>query len=274
MRLQVHHRTHYVFSQPQARLVQLLRLTPASHEGQNVVSWRIDACRDARMKRQRDGYGNLVTMLYVEGPLTELTLTVTGEVVTEDRAGVLAGEAETLSPLYFTQTTVLTAPSPELVALAGEIGEGEPLAKAHALNTLLHERMTLLDFAAEGEPTAAEAFAAGEGIARDLVHCFIAVARVAGFPARYVSGHRYDPDATEATSHSGHAWAEVYVEGYGWVGFDPAHDMCPTDAYVRVAIGLDHREAAPLSGQRTGGGHEHLAVDVAVLPAVQGRVGQ
>ena len=274
MRLQVHHRTHYVFSEPQARLVQLLRLTPASHEGQSVLSWRIDACRDARMKRQRDGYGNLVTMLYVEGPLSELTLTVTGEVVTEDRAGVVTGEAEPLPPLYFTQGTALTAASPALAALVDELGEGEPLARAHALCTLLHERMTLLDFAPDGEPTAAEAFAAGEGIARDLAHCYIAAARAAGFPARYVSGHRYDPEAGAAARHSGHAWAEVHIEGYGWIGFDPAYDLCPTDAYVRVAIGLDHHEAAPLSGQRTGGGYEHLAVDVEVVPALQAREGQ
>jgi transglutaminase-like putative cysteine protease len=263
MRLQVHHRTHYVFSEPQARLVQLLRLTPGSHEGQNVVAWRIDACRDARMKRQRDGYGNLVTMLYVEGPLTELTLTVTGEVITEDRIGVISGTPEPLPPLYFTQSTDLTKPSPELVALAETATGDSPLARAHSLCSLVHGAMTALDYAPDGEPTAAEAFAAGKGIARDFAHCLIAAARSAGYPARYVSGHRHN-EADGAVRHSGHAWAEIFVGDYGWIGFDAVHDLCPTDAYIRVAIGLDHREAAPLSGQRTGGGHEHLAVEVAV----------
>jgi transglutaminase-like putative cysteine protease len=92
----------------------------------------------------------------------------------------------------------------------------------------------------------------------------IAAARLSGLPARYVAGHLYRPDAPEA--HAAHGWAEIWVDGYGWIGFDSFEGQCPTESYVRVAIGLDHREAAPISGLRIGGGHEALAIDVHVGP--------
>ena len=50
----------------------------------------------------------------------------------------------------------------------------------------------------------------------------------------------------------------------GWVGFDPANGICPTDAHVRVAVGLDYLGAAPVRGTRYGGGGETLAVAVQV----------
>ena len=63
---------------------------------------------------------------------------------------------------------------------------------------------------------------------------------------------------------AGHAWAEAYIENLGWVAFDPTHGMCATEAYVRVAVGLDYLGAAPVRGTRFGGGSETLKVAVHV----------
>ncbi len=61
-----------------------------------------------------------------------------------------------------------------------------------------------------------------------------------------------------------HAWAEAHIDGLGWVGFDAANDLCPNETYVRIACGLDYREAAPVSGIRFGPSIESLAVEVNV----------
>ena len=65
------------------------------------------------------------------------------------------------------------------------------------------------------------------------------------------------------------AWAEAYVENLGWIGFDAANGVCPTDHYVRVAIGLDALGAAPIRGTSYGGGAESLSVDLNVRPVQQ-----
>ena len=82
-------------------------------------------------------------------------------------------------------------------------------------------------------------------------------------PARYVGGYFRRAD-TSAEADTGHAWAEAYVPDLGWVGFDPSNGCCPTDAHVRVAIGLDSLGAAPVRGTRLGVGAETLAVAIKV----------
>jgi transglutaminase-like putative cysteine protease len=119
--------------------------------------------------------------------------------------------------------------------------------------------------------SAAEAFTLKRGVCQDYAHIFIACARTGGVPARFVSGHFLRSDGT-VHQDAGHAWAEAYVDGLGWVGFDPANSICATDAHVRVAIGLDYLGAAPVRGTRYGGGAETLTVAVKVDQA--GRGGQ
>ncbi|SFS02542.1 transglutaminase family protein [Sphingomonas jatrophae] len=266
MRLRISHRTVYRFTEPQARVVQLLRLTPGSHYGQTVVDWRIDVDCDARLKASRDGFGNETHMLYAAGPLDAITLSVHGEVLTDDRAGVVAGAAEPLPPLAFLQATQLTKVDPAIAAFAAAVPTGDTgLEHAHALMHAVHERVAYRKSWPDPARTAAEALEAKTGVGQDLTHVLVASARSLGIPARYVSGH-YCHDGG-ASDEAGHAWAELHVEGFGWIGFDAANAMCPDDRYVRVAIGLDARGAAPVSGTRIGGGDERLEVGVTVESA-------
>lgn len=85
--------------------------------------------------------------------------------------------------------------------------------------------------------TADEAVIRGAGVCQDHTHVFIAAARSLGVPARYVSGYLWPGHHDVATASL--AWAEAWVTGLGWVGFDPANDVYPTEAYIRVSVGLD-----------------------------------
>lgn len=268
MRLAIRHRTTYRFAQPQTRLVQLARLTPPSFAGQAVTNWSIDVDRDARVLSARDGYGNELTMIYVDGPIDALSIEVAGEVLTEDRAGVVKGAAEPLPPLAFLRPTALTKPDDAIVQLAQQARDAGPgtLERMHALNRTLAERLRFDTAGMDVARAAAEALARGHGVCQDFAHIFVAAARAIDVPARYVSGHLYRRDG-DAHQPAAHAWAEVCVEGLGWVGFDSANGVSPDDAYVRVAVGLDYREAAPLAGARTGGGTENLDVAVTVVQA-------
>jgi transglutaminase-like putative cysteine protease len=107
------------------------------------------------------------------------------------------------------------------------------------------------------------ALARGAGVCQDHTHIFLACAREAGVPARYVSGYLMLDDTTQQSAM--HAWAEAHVQGLGWVGFDVSNGICPDDRYVRVATGVDYSDAAPVTGTRIGGGTaETLAVQIQV----------
>jgi transglutaminase-like putative cysteine protease len=266
MRLFVSHRTEYRFSESQQRIVQLARVTPASYAGQSIVDWQIDVDCDARLRPGRDGYGNETTMIYVNGPIDRLVLSVTGEVLTEDKAGMVFGAPEPLPPMVFLRETALTKPDDAILAFAEEMRAAgrNTLDRMHQLSTALNERLEFDKIHTNVQRDAATAFGLGHGVCQDFAHIFVAAARAIDVPARYVSGHLYQPETAAGSQEASHAWVEACIEDLGWVGFDPANALCPDDSYIRVAIGLDYREAAPLSGARIGGGVETLAVGVSV----------
>ncbi len=65
-------------------------------------------------------------------------------------------------------------------------------------------------------------------------------------------------------------WA-VALRDLGWVGFDAANGICPTENYVRIAVGLDSLGATPIRGTSYGGGVGSLTVALHVRPVQQGR---
>lgn len=264
MRLSIDHRTRYTFSEPQTRLVQMLRLTPEDTHDQTIAAWRIDVDCDARLRTSRDGFGNMVTMLYAEGPISHLEIAVTGEVLTSETPGVLIGALDPLPPAVFLRTTPLTEADAAISAFAAQAAVGsDEIARLHALNGALYGKFRVLNRRPKPAMTAADAFREAAVTPRDLAQVLIAAARSLGFPARYVSGYCLTAFGG-ATRPTPHGWAEVHVHGLGWTAFDPCFGLSADDSYVRVAIGLDAAGAAPVAGSRLGAGDEDLDVDVSV----------
>lgn len=264
MRLSIDHRTTYRFSAPQARLVQMLRLTPEDTHDQTIASWRIDVDCDARLRTARDGFGNVVTMLYAEGPLEQIEIAVTGEVLTSETPGVIRGALDPLPPRVFCRTTETTAADPMLTAFAQEAaGAGEPLAGLHRLNVALNRRFRILNRRGDPTRTAAAAFATRDASPRDLAQMMVAGARALDRPARFVTGYCLSGfgGASRPTPHS---WAEAHVDRIGWVSFDPCFGLSADENYVRVAVGLDAAGAAPIAGSRLGPGREAFDAEVSV----------
>jgi transglutaminase-like putative cysteine protease len=244
----------------------LLRVQPAGHEGQHVVHWRIDSDCDGHLKRGEDAFGNITHMFYPDGLVQRLALHVTGEVDTVETHGVLSGTFERLPASIYLRQTDLTMPDDGLKALARRLDAEDPLATCHRLTGLLFETMAFDPDVTHAHSDAAHSFALKAGVCQDYAHVFLAVARQLGIPARYVSGHLVRSDGL-ITQPAAHAWVEALIPDLGWVAFDPANGVCATEAYLRVAVGLDYRDAAPIRGARRGGGTETMNVAVTTQAA-------
>ena len=265
MRLRIEHETTYRYATPASRVVQNLRLTPRGHDGQFVANWRIDVDRDCLLDVTTDPFGNTLHSFAVEGPLDSLTITAGGEVETQDIEGVLHGQVEPLPTGVFLRDTSLTAADQairELAATAAAAAEHDQIRFLHGLMLAIRHQLRLDPGATYSGATAVEALARGHGACQDFAHLFCAAARHADIPTRYITGYLHRPDQLE--QESAHAWAEALVRDLGWIGFDPVNGICPTDAHVRLAVGLDHLGAAPVRGARYGGSEETLSVRVRV----------
>lgn len=268
MRIRIRHTTAYGYELPARRVHQVLRLTPRSNDSQHVMSWRVIVEPEVRLRHDEDMLGNHLLRLCVEGPTQTVRISVAGEVRTSDTHGILRGAAERFPPSLFLRDTPLTDASAELRAFAHAVaGQGlNPLDLLHELMAAVHARLVFDTDGTHAATTASEAFALGKGVCQDLTHVFIAACRTLEIPARYVSGYFVRNDGVMA-QEAAHAWAEAHVPGIGWIGFDPANCICPTDAHVRVAVGLDYHGAAPIRGSRAGGGAESLDVALHVAQA-------
>lgn len=268
MRIVVKHETTYRYESPAKSVIQKLLLTPRNHCGQHFLDWRIDMDRDVRLRSIEDAFGNIMHSCSVDGPIDQLSTTIEGEVETFDTAGVVSGAVERFPPTLYLRDTPLTVADDALrdFALATTARESATLAKLHALLDSLHTSLVFDTDATHSATTAIEAFAHKQGVCQDFAHIFIACARTANIPARYVSGYLLRSDGCEEQT-AGHAWTEAFVEDLGWVGFDPAHGLSPDENYVRVAVALDYLGAAPIRGARSGGMGEELKVQVRVSAA-------
>jgi transglutaminase-like putative cysteine protease len=271
MRIRISHQTTYRYDAPVKGVTQVLRLTPRNHQGQYVVNWTLDISKDCRLHQAEDAFGNIIHSFTADGPLDSLSLSVEGEVETQDTRGVVTGSVERFPPELFLRETALTEADAAIleVAAAQRAAAGsDNLVLLHSLAEILHRQIAFDTDPTHTTTTAAEAYRLGRGVCQDITHIFIAAARANGVPARYVGGYFHRADGV-TVQEAGHAWAEAYVEHLGWIGFDPTNGICATEAYVRVAIGLDYLGASPVRGTRYGGSGEHLSVVLNIEQARQ-----
>ncbi len=269
MHLKISHSTEYHYDEPVQYALQRLRLTPITGVGQTVLGWQTLVDGAAIEVSYDDHFGNRVHLVSVDGDREAIRITASGEVHTEDRAGVF-GPHQSYVPLWlYARETPLTKAGKLIRDLAKSAEGDTDLARMHALMAMIHEAVEYKAGETHAETAAEDALEAGKGVCQDHAHILISAARSLDMPARYISGYLMMEGQKEQTAS--HAWAEVHLPGLGWVGFDAANKICPDDRYVRIATGLCYRDAAPISGLIHGEANEMLKVSVTVEQQTQGQ---
>ncbi|MDT0651486.1 transglutaminase-like domain-containing protein [Autumnicola edwardsiae] len=86
-----------------------------------------------------------------------------------------------------------------------------------------------------------------KGVCQDFTHLFCALARENKIPTRYVSGYLHQGYGYQGDSQM-HAWAESFIPGTGWVGFDPTNNLIAVENHIKVAHGKDYSDCPPIKG--------------------------
>ena len=264
MRLSIRHTTRYRFDNPVIHALQRLRLTPKETQGQEILEWDMEYENAHEELTYEDQHHNTTTLVGVEPGTREVTITCRGKVDTHDHAGVIGRHAGHLPLWSFLSQTRLTRPGPGMGKLVDDLQShgGETLDMLHELSRATLDRVEYKIGTTNWNTTAEQSYAAKSGVCQDHAHIFIGTARAMDVPARYVSGYLMMNDRIE--QEATHAWAEAYVDGLGWVGFDISNGISPDERYVRVATGRDYRDASPVTGISFGNTKQVLEVDVEV----------
>ena len=263
MRLIVQHVTTYTYDQPVRAVVQSHRLLPTQCDNQITHRWQVLVSDGLMGGSFRDGACDLVQAWTVRGPVSKIEVKVTGEVTTTDQSGVLRGNRESIPAVAWLGETAPTMPDAALKELAASVKGADALSLAHALSGAVSDAIKYMPGATDAHTTAAEALGLGEGVCQDMAHALITIARLHDLPARYVSGYLFT-DSEGKAHEAAHAWAELHIDGLGWVGFDPANACCPDERYIRLGCGMDAQAAAPIRGIARGPGDETMEIAVAI----------
>jgi transglutaminase-like putative cysteine protease len=250
MKLEVVHSTQFRYSGPIAETVMEVRLRPMDGLGQRCLEFELEVSSGVETRSYRDGYGNNVHYFNLVRPHTRLSVTSRSVVETGGKPNTDPGEELVQDFLRFRSPVKDVAGVRQLASHHPIADPSSPAAVEQALDELTlaiskdfaYDRAVTHVYSAVDEVLALRA-----GVCQDFAHLLIAVARAMGVPARYVSGYIHQPGDSGTTTAS-HAWAEAWVPGRGWVGYDATHPVRASEHHVRLAVGRDYSDAAPTRG--------------------------
>lgn len=267
MRVKIRHVTLYTYSAPVLLGPHLLRLRPRADGAQQIerCSIHIDPAPSG-MGEVLDFDGNATTAAWFSGSADTLRVDVETEAETS-RANpfdfIITDSSAAHVPVHWIEP-VRTRVAPYLARerIYPEVTQwAETLANRAGGDTMEFLTGTCRQIASvcrmvvreRGDPLPPVATLAGrEGSCRDLAMLFIDACRAVGIPARFVSG--YELSVSHDEPHYLHAWAEVYLLGAGWRGFDPSQGLAVADGHLVLAAGPSPQDVAPISGSFSGGG--------------------
>ena len=268
MRIAIENQIEFGYSTPATYAIQHLRVWPHTSNVQRVQRWSVSVGRQDRFPEFNDCFGNTVLEATQSDPHEAVRINIAGLVDTYPSDGIFSARDEPLPLLYYLSETDLTGSDDNVLDLATAVRTASLKERIDGLHRLMAEVGKTLTYALDEDDddtvTAGQALARTSGAAREHAHVFIACARSLEIPARYVTGYRLQEDDDEGPVEPAYAWAEAWVDTLGWVGFDPVHQVCPADSYVRVACGVDYLAAAPIRRSQRGGGEETTTSTVVV----------
>lgn len=262
MLYQIYHRTHYRYHQPVFLKPHRLRLSPRADGWQSLQQFDLQVSPQPQgIAEVTDLDGNHIQRIWFVEPTEELVITVTSQVLThmenpfnfllEPWAVTLPFDYplslyRQLKPYWYPYSTF---PDPTVITLAQEIAlatQHQPLDFLYTLTQRLYQECdyTLRE---HGQPIeAGTTWRNKQGSCRDLTILFMEVCRTMGLAVRFVSG--YQEGDQGSSDWELHAWAEVYLPGGGWRGYDPTHGLAVSDRHIALVASPNPQDCAPVTG--------------------------
>jgi transglutaminase-like putative cysteine protease len=258
----------YEYPGPIDDVRQMLMLVPRDSDGgQRLLDFELQITPPARPRFDVDRFGNRVCHIAI--PRVEGPLEFGVQLRVERRTGV---DIPMLAPdeaSTYLLPTPLTEPTDALRAAAEPFARDvlSPAERAERINSWVHEHIEYTADVTGVRTTADDALRVKQGVCQDYAHLMLALCRLAGLPARYVSGHLLGEGAM-------HAWVQVLLPAashagalLAWQPFDPTHGRHAGMTYITVAFGRDYGDVSPTRGSYrapyTGwlaGGHKRAGV--------------
>lgn len=277
MRLSVRHRTTFHYVTPVTQSINTLHLEPRTFPYQKTISALIRVIPATRVRKFTDLFQNITH--HFELPAAHSRLEIESRIKVHNlpldvsaasrEAGLGSYDDPSIRELTwpYLQESHWVSRHPEVWRQAIDITGAmtSVFEKAGALMAWIHREFRYEAGVTSASTHLEEAFAMRCGVCQDFTHVMLGLCRSVGIPARYASGYLYNgPRDSLVGAQASHAWSEVYLPGAGWIGFDPTNNTLADERYVKIAVGRDYDDVAPVRGSYNGTGHCRMEVQVEV----------
>ncbi|HEU6447239.1 MAG TPA: transglutaminase family protein [Verrucomicrobiae bacterium] len=272
MKWEIIHRTEYVYASPVRESFNEVRLQPFSNESQRLENFLLKILPASRLQHRHDFYSNTVHHFEIPEPHTTLlveshfrvTTKLRAQLAPADKPFALARIAEAAREprvFDFLQESRYVDLSPETWRLALDItaNVADTWQAALAIMNFIFTQFKYVPGATAVHTHMNEVLRERRGVCQDFAHVMLGLCRAIKIPALYVSGYL----ATEIASAT-HAWVEVLIPDIGWIALDPTHNRQIDETYVKVAVGRDYADVAPVSGNYKGTRNRKMNVSVKI----------
>jgi len=277
-RLKILHRTYYNFRGSVLLQPHQLLLRPREGPGLHIEFSKLDIVPAAQIRWLRDAYDNSVAIATFASPTAHLAIVSECIVQQFDETPLdflVADFAVNYPFIYDAESAEVlrpylhSLPQADQAALGAWVRRhwppiGEPVQTYGLLARLCAGINHSLIYQVREEPgvqSAVETLTRGIGSCRDFANLFMEAARSLGLAARFVSGYLNAP-FVDGSSGSTHAWAEVYLPGAGWKGFDPTSGEIAGSRHIAVAVARLPEVVSPVTGAFFGPAGADLSVGV------------
>jgi transglutaminase-like putative cysteine protease len=266
MLFRITHSTRFVYDRPAYDSHNELRLRPLDSEDQRCLAFELSLDRPAAVLAYRDFFGNHAHSVSVSVPHAALTVVACSLVERAPIAPASLPEATFASFLAEDRARAqvyceFVGPS-QYVPFSERLrkffwmvhpSRGEDVATyAARIVAWVRDQFEYEKARTHVHSSLDDILKSGGGVCQDFAHLTIGVLRLAGVPARYVSGYLAPALAAGGPAAIGeqasHAWLEAWLPGAGWIGFDPTHRNRTGAYHIRVAVGRDYGDVPPLRG--------------------------
>ena len=280
----IRHLTKFLYDHSVSESMMETRMHPRSDQQQRCLTFHLSVSPRCRVFSYRDHLANNVHHFDIPGLHRQLVIVAESLVEVQPAVEIpsfLAPEAwadldsmveqgdywEFLFPSEFCVST------PSLDKLAADLDvvrRDDPLMLLHELNMRIFKHFDYVPRSTKVDSPIDVALASGQGVCQDFAHIMITLIRTKlRMPCRYVSGylaHR-GVDSDRSAASATHAWIEVLMPHFGWVGFDPTNLLVAGERHIRTAIGRDYADVPPTHGMFRGRAKSELTVAVRVTPS-------
>lgn len=280
MRLDIRYVTRFDYGDTVVESQNELRACPASDAHQQVVHYRVTTTPASRVSAYVDYWGTRVDTFGIAAPHEQLEVVAAATVETIARSEpardvpleALADAGWRDTHLEFLQRSPHVAWGAAVADRARSVVDGT--TDVRSLIEAVDAEVGGLEYR-RGRTVVGvhveDVLAAGAGVCQDFAHLSIAMLRVLGVPARYVSGYFFTvDDRTGAVSETDevevetHAWVEAAIPRFGWWAVDPTNRQPVGERHVTIGRGRDYDDVAPLRGVFNGAPEHLLSVNVSM----------